>query len=152
MQLHGIVQSLKQIASEDPMAAALVTAGLSGGIHYGTRAQRDASRPFALLMVNEVDREKNSSGVALATYEVSLQVIVSQRVNVVGNILACFHQFWDRVVSLPALLSTEAKLVLIHPGGTEIGEAAEEDMGKDVIIGTTTWTLKISEHQPALGV
>jgi len=154
MQLHGIVQSLKEIASQDPMASALVGAGLvhtpPGGIHYGTRAMRTAARPFALLMVHEVERVKNSSGVALVAYEVSLQVFVDQRVNVAGNVLATFHKYWDRIASLPALDAAVARLVLIHPGDTEIGEAAAEDFGQDVILGTTTWTIKISEHQPEL--
>ena len=151
MQLHGIVQSLKEIAAANPMAAALGDAGLaSTTLHYGTRASRIALRPFGLLMVHEVERIKNSSGVALVAYEVSVQVLVDQRVNVAGDILAVFHRYWDRITSLPALDAAVARLVLIHPGDTEIGEAPEEDFGKDVILGTTTWTIKISEHQPEL--
>ena len=151
MQLHGIVQSLKTIASQDPMAAALGDAGLASvDLHYGTRASRTALRPFALLMVHEVERVKNSSGVALVAYEVSVQVFVDQRVNVAGDILATFHKYWDRIASLPTLDADVARLVLIHSGDTEIGEAAEEDFGKDVVLGTTTWTIKISEHQPEL--
>jgi len=150
MQIAAIVQSLRHAATANPMAAALSAAGLAGGIHYGTRASRAAERPFALLSVNEVSREFNSSGVTLVTYEVSIAVYVDQRVNVAANILAAFHAYWDRLASLADLVAGEAEFVLIRAEDTQIGEADETDFGKDVILGVTSWTLRLSEHQPEL--
>ena len=150
MQISAIAISLKELASASPMASALATAGLAGGLHYGSKASRSAARPFATFSVEETDQERNSSGVALVTYTVSLSVVCEQRGEVAAAILEIFHRYWDRIVSLPTLNSVYADFVLIHPEASEIGEAEEEDLGADVIIGNTSWTLLLSEYQPEI--
>jgi hypothetical protein len=50
------------------------------------------------------------------------------------------------------LQAETAKFILIHPTGeSEIGEADNEELGKDVLLGSTSWLLKLSEHEPELG-
>ena len=150
MQISPIAISLKELASADPMAGALAEAGLVGGLHYGVRASRTAGRPFATFSVDEIDREYNSSGVTLVTYTIALTVYVSMYGELASAILGVFHRYWDRLAELPALDSDLAEFVLIVPEGTEIGEAEIEDLGKDVMIGVTSWTLRIAEHQPEI--
>ena len=147
MQIHEIARSLKEVTADTPELATL----LPGGLHYGARASLGAVRPFATFYVDETERRYNSSGVSLVTYEVTLTVVVNEKIGTTGQILAMFHRYWDRLVSLPTLDADLAKLILIHPGSSELGEAADEDLGKDVILGSTTWTIKLSEHQPELG-
>ena len=146
MQIHEIARSLKEVTADTVELAAL----LPGGLHYGARASLDAARPFGTFRIEEIERTYNSSGVALVTYEVTLTVIVDELVETVGSILSTFHRYWDRLLSLPALDSALARLVLIYPGSSDIGEAEEEDLGKDVILGVTSWHIKLSEHQPEL--
>lgn len=147
MQIAAIAISLKQLASADPMASALATAGLAGGLHYGSKASRTAGRPFATFTVDEIERELNSSGVALVTYTISLSVVCEQRGEVAAAILDVFHRYWDRIVTLPSLNLDYAEFVLIHPESSEIGEAEEEDLGVDVMLGNTSWTLLLEEYQ-----
>ena len=156
MQIANIAYALKEIAAENPMAAALIDAGLSdpGGIHYGVRASRTSERPFAMLTVAELGRDEESHGVAEVEYEVALQVVCDQQVNLAGDILDMFHRYWDRAtaLSLPLDPSGEplADFVSIEPGQSEIGEADEKTLGRDVILGATSWTLILSEHRPSL--
>ncbi len=142
MQIPTIARALKE-------AVAYADLGLNAPIEFGTRATLEAPKPFALLDVAEVDRDFNSSGVSLVTYEVTITVYALELVETVGSVLATFHRYWDRLLSLDGL-AEDAELVLIFPGDTEIGEATEEDLGQDVIVGVTSWTLKLSEHQPEL--
>ena len=146
MQIHEIARSLKEITASTPAISVL----LVGGLHHGARASLNALRPFGLLGVSETGRIKNSSGVALVTYTVTLDVVIDEQVGTAGNILEMFHRYWDRITSLPTLEPAIARLVLIHPAESELGEAAEEDLGEDVLIGRTGWIIKLSEHQPEL--
>ena len=134
------------------MASALSAAGFTGGLHYGTRAslKADVLRPYATYSVSEIERESNSSGVALVTYEVELSVVVDQKGSVAGRILNVFQRYWSRLGNLTALDSDLARLVLVHPGASEIGEADERDLGEDVILGNTSLQIRISEHQPEI--
>jgi len=150
MQIAPIAISLKELAASDPMAAALGTAGLAGGLHYGVRATYTAVRPFATFSVVETDREENSSGTDLVTYDVTVTVVVEQLGEIAAAILNVFRTYWGRLMDLPGLDAAEAEFVLIHPEGTEIGEAEQEDLGNDVIIGVTSFTLKLAEHSPAI--
>jgi len=132
------------------MAEALAAAGMVGDLHYGARASRAVDRAFATFSVNEIERIGNSSGAALVTYEVVVTVYVLEKNETAAKILRTFHLYWDRILSLPTLATSRDRLVLIFPGSSEIGEAEDEDLGKDVILGVTSWTLKVSEHQPEL--
>ena len=151
MYSHEIGHSLKEAAAQNPMALALGSAGLVGGIHYGARASLDATRPFAIFSVSETEREENSSGVALVTYLVELTVVVEQRTRVAGQILNTFRRYWGRLANLTTLDPDLARLVLVHPEpDTEIGEADDLDLGKDVILGITSLTVRLSEHEPEI--
>ena len=142
MQIHHLAQALKE-------AVAYADLGLNAPIEFGSRTNLTAEKPFALLDVAEISRVYNSSGVALVTYEVTISVHADELVETVGAVLATFHRYWDRLLSLDGL-TEDAELVLIFPGDTEISEATEEDLGKDVIVGVTSWTLKLSETQAEL--
>ena len=150
MQIDNVATSLKQLANANPMAEALAAAGMVGNLHYGSRASRAVDRAFATFLVNKIGSSGNSSGVKLVTYEVTLTVYVLEKNETAAAILRTFHLYWDRVVSLPTLATSRDRLVLIFPGSSEIGEAEDEDLGKDVILGITSWQLKLSEHQPEL--
>lgn len=147
MQIAKIAQSLKEVTADTPAIASLLTS-----LGHGTRISPSAELPYGLIAIDEIERVFNSSGVALVTYEATLTVYVKELVETAGNILELFHRYWDRLNSLDALDSEIAKLVLIEPtpAPTEIGEADREDLGKDVIVGITSWTIVLSEHQPEL--
>lgn len=152
-QIHKILESLDAIASDDPMASALADAGFVGGLHHGSDASRDEDHPFGLLNATEVESQGNSSGVRLVTYRIDLTVVVDESNDVTGNLLALFHRFWDRLSgpdALPSLDSDLAKFVLIWPASAESGEDENQDLGKDILLGITAWTLRLSEHQPSL--
>ncbi len=142
MQIHNLALSLRA-------AVAYADLGLNAPIEFGTRINLTAEKPFALLDVAEISRVHNSSGVGLVTYEVTVKVYANELVETVGAVLATFHRWWDRLLSLDGL-DEDAELVLIFPGDTEINEATEEDLGQDVIVGVTSWTLQVAEHQPEL--
>ncbi len=148
-QIHNIVAALDAVATVNPMADALATAGFVGGLHQGTDASRDALKPFGLLTAERVGGVANSSGVELVTYRVSLQVIADENVETLGSIIKTFHRYWDRLLALPAL-PAEAKFVLIFPEEGEMGELEQQQEGKDIVSAVTSWTLKLSESQPAL--
>jgi len=157
-QIATIIQSLNEIATEEAhggkMPEALATAGFVGGLHHGTDASRDEPKPFGLLNATQIDSDGNSSGVRLVEYRVDLTVVVEADNNVLGKILATFHRYWDRLIGLNCLPSLDpdyAKFVWIFPEAAESGEAAEQTTeGKDILLGVTSWTLALSEHQPAL--
>ncbi len=150
-QIHNIVAALDAIATQNPMSAAVKAAGFAGELHQGTDASRDALRPFGLLTAERVGSVANSSGVKLVTYRVSLQVIADENVDTLGNIIETFHRYWDRLLALPApALPAEAKFVLIFPEEGEMGELEQQQEGKDIVSAVTSWTLKLSESQPAL--
>ena len=153
MYSHEIARSLKAAATSNPMADALVTAGLVGGLHYGVRASQKALKPYATYTGSETDREENSSGVALVTYVADLTIRGKQKQEVAGAIINIFHRYWGRLGNLTTLNPDLARLVLIHPtgpGGTEIGEAEDLDLGVDVMLGVTSLTIRLSEHQPEI--
>jgi len=151
MQLDNIAKSLMEITAENPMAAALIEAGFGGGLYHGARVPRAAERPFGFFTVAETEREGNSSGVALVTYEIELTIVVDESVGVTGAILGVFNTYWGRIMSLPTLADPRDELV-IQPisTGCEVGEADEKEFGKDVILGLASWTIRVSEHKPAL--
>ncbi len=146
MQIHAIVQSLKDITSNTPALATL----LPGNLHHGTDASIDAPRPFGLLNVVQTESIGNSSGVRLVSYLVTLTVIVDERVTRIGNILDVFSGHWSRITSLPSLDPDLARFVAIAPTDAELGETEDENLGKDTLLGVTAWELKLSEHSPAL--
>ena len=148
-QIHHIITALNAVASTNPMAGALATAGFVGGLHQGTDTQRDALRPFGLLTAERVGGVPNSSGVSLVEYLVTLQVVVDEDANVAGEILGVFHRYWDRLLDLPAL-PDEADFVQMFPEQSEQGEDERQQEGKDIMLGVTSWTLELSESQPAL--
>ena len=148
MLIDLIGSALRDNATDEDV---LVNA-LPGGLHYGARASRTGPRPFGVFSVTEVERVGNSSGAALVTYRVDLTAVVDELGEVAGTILRKFHTYWDRLTGLTRIAEADVrnKLVEVHPGESEIGEADETEFGKDVMIGTTSWTMLISEHQPEL--
>ncbi len=145
-QIHNILTALNAVAEENPMASALATAGLVGGLHQGTDTSRDELRPFGLLTAKRVGGVGNSSGVSLVEYRVELTIVVDENADVTGNILGVFNRYWNRLLDLPDL-PAEADFVLIHPEESEEGENEQQQEGKDIMLGVTSWTLKLAEHQ-----
>jgi len=151
-QIHNIAKALNAVASVNPMATALITAGFVGELYYGTDAQRDALRPFGLLTAERVGGIANSSGVELVTYRVTLQVIAKENVNDAGNIIGVFSAYWTQkfLRTHLDLTDTLSTFVQIYPGKSEMGELEQQDMGKDIVSAVMSWTLELSESQPAL--
>jgi len=149
MLIDLIAMSLMDIAAANPMSGAI---GLPGGLHYGARASRDVARPFGIFTVSEIERLSNSSRVGLVTYRIEVTVVVEELGEVAGAILRNFHLYWDRLTSLGRIADPDPrnKLVSVYPGESEIGEADETEFGKDLMLGVTSWTMLISEHQPEL--
>jgi len=151
VQIHAIVQSLKQIASEAPMAQALADAGIGPtNIHHGTDASIDAPRPFALLTVRQTGAKGNSSGVKLVTYTAFLQVYGDESVTLIGSILKVFDLHWGRISGMEFLADRDKFVPRMHPVDAELGETEDENLGKDTLLGNAAWEFQISEHQPAL--
>ena len=143
MQLHNIAKSLRAITNATPALSAL----LPGELHYGSRATPTVAMPYGLLDVREVADEENTSGVRLVTYEATLTVVVHELVEQASGILDTFHSYWDRIASLPALVATEAKLVMIHSGSvSEAGEVEQGDLGADIVAASSVWTIQLSEY------
>ena len=147
MQIDNIAKSFMEITAAEP----ILVVALGGGLHYGARAARAGERPFGIFTVSETDRVSNSSGVALVTYEIELTIVVDESVGRCGAILGLFNKYWGRIVSLPTLGDPRDRLVIPpYAGPSEVGEADEKELGKDVIIGVASWTIRVSEHQTAL--
>lgn len=160
MQIPAILESLNAIASANPMSSALGAAGFSmgsdtvGGLHQGTDASRDVDRPFGLLNASVIGRTHGSSAyVKLIEYAVELQIIEDEGVGTTAAILEVFHQTWDRLTHqhFSALNPDLAEFVYMDANDdAEIGEADQQDLGKDIILGVTSWTLGLEEKQPTL--
>ncbi len=150
-QEHNIIAALNAVAKTNPMAADLASAGFVGGLHQGTDAQRDAPKPFGLLTAERVGGVHNGP-TELVTYTITLQVIVGENVAVTGQILEVFEAYWSQAFLRDNidLTDTLADFVLIHPGLGEQGELEQQELGKDIMSGVKTWTLKLQEHQPVL--
>lgn len=149
-QILRIVRSLKAITADTPAIASLLSK-----LSHGTRISPKAERPFGLLEVEETDRVRNSSGVYLVTYEVTLSVFADNQVKTVGEILEKFDDYWGAIFGnrgLPALDAPRGDFIGIKLTGSQIGESEREDLGNDVLQGLLTWELKVSEKQPALEI
>ena len=147
-QIHSIVKALKEVTADTATLAAL----LPGNLHQGTDAARDALRPFGLLTAEQVASFDTSAGVRRVVYRVTLQVIADERMGTLGDIIETFHLYWDKLRSLPDLNPDRAKLIQIYPEECEAGELDQQDLGKDIVSGITSWTLELAEHQLALEV
>ncbi len=143
MQIHAIAQSLKEITASTEVLAAL----LPGELAFGERTKR-GTPPYGLLDVTGAESEGISAGVRLVTYDVVLTVVVAELIEQAGTILQTFHQYWDRITSLPSLNPDVARFVVIHPGASGMTEAPNKQLGKDVIEASTSWTLRLSESYP----
>ena len=149
MQIHAIAQSLKSITASTPVLATK----FPGGLWFGERAGSDTDEgeglvPYGLLDVTLAGSENNSAKVKLVDYDVVLTVVVSELIEQAGAILETFHQYWDRITSLPALDVDVARFVVIHPEASGITEAPNKQLGKDVIEASTSWTLRLRESYP----
>lgn len=146
-QILKIIESLKFITADTPAIAKQLTE-----LQHGTRISSKMTRPYGLLSVKKVGSEGNTSGVLLVTYEATLTIYTDNQVKTPGNILEIFHRYWDRITRLPLLDSVTASFVLIapNPEPSEIGEEDREDLGNDVLLGITSWTIQLAEKQPVL--
>lgn len=153
MQIPAILESLNAVATVNPMSGVLSAAGFVGGLHHGVDVSRDIDRPFALLNIRGTGRRGSSAGGWLVDYEVSLQIVEDEGVATSGALLEIFHRYWNRLrpAHFSALDLDFAEFVMMDPNEPgEIGEAEQQDLGKDIILGVTSWTLRLEEKQPSL--
>ena len=141
MQIRNLMKSLRESFSSTPQLAVL----LPGDLHHGDRANRDAIKPYGLLTVTLKEEEEDTSGWSVVDYDVVLRVYVSMDSDRAGEICRIFHSYWDRLADLSALVVSEARLLLIHPGPSKVIEAPEDEFGRDIIEATTSWLVKLQE-------
>jgi len=148
-QVDQIIKSLMEAVSG---TTALATS-IPGGLRHGNRVPGDTVKPFATLLVEEASRQGHSSRVWIVDYVVNLKVYTAERVDQAGQILRTFHKYFDRLSGLDSLDLTEARFLLIAPDSKQtVEEDKSEEFGKDIIVGTTRWLLRIEEFQTAITV
>ena len=142
-QIDHIIKSLQEIVSG---TAALATT-LPGGLHHGQTLDDLSDLPYGTLLVEQENSQQHTSRVAIVDYFVILKVYVSERVDRAGEIVRVFYQYFNRISGLPSLDATQARFVLISPGAAKVEEDKSERFGKDIIVGSARWLLRIEEFQ-----
>lgn len=137
-QADNILTSFKTRLLADEALPAL----LPGDLHHGMRVDTEIVRPFALMVVKEKERESSSGNTALVKYEATLKVIGEQSATGVGDILRAFSAAFDLSFDLP---DVTGNVVMIYPLTSEIVEDVDSEFGKDIVVGTMTWEIQISE-------
>lgn len=148
-QIHNIVAALIKVTGDIPALADL----LPGGLHQGTDANRKAPRPFGLLTAERLGVvEEQSGGVKLVEYRATLQVVHSEVVGGLGDIMETFDRYFGAMRSLPGLPENDKLVGFFETEDDAAGEDEKQDTGKDIINGAISWSFNLSEHQPALEV
>lgn len=145
-QIDTILKSLKELFAGQAELVVL----LPGGLHHGTRVQLDTVKPFGTILVELDNIQRNTSGTDLVDYFVLLKVYVSEQAGRAGEILRIFHTYFDRISGLPSLDSDLARFLLIFAGTSKVEEDTGEEFGKDIIVGSTRWMLRLEEFQPSI--
>ncbi len=141
MQIRNLMISLRQVFSATPELAVL----LPGNLFHGDRAISGAVKPYGLLTADLKEETEDTSGWSLVDYDLTLKVYTSMDSDRAAEICRVFHSWWDRLATLPALVESQARLVLIHPGPSTVIEAAPDEFGRDIIEATTSWLVKLQE-------
>lgn len=121
---------------------------LPGGLFYGARAEQDSPiYPMGRLEIEETDRELNSGGGSLATYDVRLTVYSQPGDDYAAEIVRRFaaylaqnHLPWDRI---PFLLG---RVVSIVPQSGTMDEDPDTEAGQDTDRASITWQFTLSER------
>ncbi len=145
-QIDLILKSLKELVSGTAALAVL----LPGGLHHGQRVDAASVKPFGTLLIEQENVQKNTSGTDIVDYFVLLKVYVLQDGLRTGEILRIFHAYFDRMSGLPSLDPDLARFSLIFPGTSKVEEDKDEEFGKDIIVGSTRWLLRLEEMQPSI--
>ncbi len=115
---------------------------LPGDLHHGERVDTKIVRPYGMMVVTETERESTSGNTALVKYEAVLRIIAGQDVTELGNIMRAFAAAFDLSFDLP---DVDGNMVMIYPMTSTIIEDNESEFGKDIVVGTMTWEVQISE-------
>lgn len=140
---HLIAESFREIAagSQDLLDA------LPGGIYYGSRAEAEnVVYPMGLLQVREDDREHNSGGGSLATYEMMLTVFSPQGQQYPGEITALFaNYFHTNRIYFPAIPADAGRLVHIREQAGTLDEDPDDEFGRDTDRASVAWQITLAE-------
>lgn len=146
-QIDAILISLKQLVAGEPALAVL----LPGDLHHAERVPADTVKPFGTLLVEQEDIQRNTSGTDLVDYFVLLKVYVSQDGLRAAEILRIFNTYFNRISGLPSLDPDLARFLLIFAGQKQnVVKDKDEEFGKDIIIGSTRWLIRLEEIQPSI--
>ncbi len=122
---------------------------LPGGIYYGARGEADTPvYPLGLLHIEEVEREFNSGGGSLATYDVRLTVYAQAGqqypAEAVRRVAAYFA---GNNFSLFGTIPAEfGRLVSMVPQSGTIEEDPDDEFGQDTNRASITWQITLSER------
>ncbi|MEE9185251.1 MAG: hypothetical protein V3U39_12370 [Acidimicrobiia bacterium] len=122
---------------------------LPGGIYYGARAEADTPLyPLGLLHIEEVDREFNSGGGSLATYDVRLTVYAQAGQQYPAeSVRRVAAYFAGNTFSLLGTMPAEfGRLVSMLPQTGTIEEDPDDEFGQDTNRASITWQITLSER------
>ena len=143
---HYIAESFREVMAVsdnwDPPA-------LPGGIYYGARGEMETPvYPLGRLEIREDEREYNSGGGSLVTYEVRLTVYSQAgqqyAAEIVRQFAAYVHTYNLRWEALPATLGS---LISMIPTAGTMDEDPDDEFGQDTDRASITWTVMLSERE-----
>lgn len=145
---HLIAQSFREIAAGSQELVDV----LRGGIYYGHRGEADdLLYPLGLLQVREGDREHNSGGGALVTYEIMLTVFSEQGQTYPGEITRLFGNYFHRNrIYFPTIPLDAGRLIHMTEEAGTLEEDPDDEFGRDTDRASITWTVMLSEHETVL--
>jgi hypothetical protein len=146
---HYIAEGFQAVvAAVEPAQGLEGAALLPGGLYYGARGEIDTPiYPLGRLEITETDRELNSGGGSLATYEIRLTVYsqpgdaypaeITRRLQAY---LAQNHLPWE---AIPDALG---RIVSIVPQSGTMDEDTDTEFGQDTERSSVTWQFTLSER------
>lgn len=141
---HLIAGSFRDIAKGDDT----LLADLPGGIYYGARGESDSPiYPLGLLQVRENEREYNSGGGALVTYELMLTVFSKGGQKFAGEIVRDFAMFFHtRRIFFPLVPPESGRLIHMTEESGTLDEDPNDEFGQDCDRASITWNVTLSER------
>ena len=139
-QSHLIAQSFKDVIAADK----ILNARIPGNVHYGEKLRPEPGfdRPYARIVVKQLDAERNSGGGALVEYKAQLTVYGGQEVGESGETQELLSKAFGPFCKLPSLTGR-----LIGCQATEgfLSEDEDDDQDQDVMVCTLAWKILIQE-------
>jgi len=146
---HYIAKGFREVIATLDDGTPELGAVMPGGIYYGARGEADNPvYPLGLLQIEETDREHNSGGGSLTTYEMRLTVYAKAGqqypAEAVRRVAAYFAG--NNFALFGAIPPEFGRVVSMIPTAGTMGEDPDDEFGQDTDRASITWQITLSER------